>query len=89
MNIIKKNRILSCIIFLLIVVIGVIYGNEFKIFSSETSIANNYEFDRILGIFIWEYRGFEMIIIAFIFLSTIAGISILTEQPITGERKDE
>lgn len=89
MNIIKKNRFFSCIILLLIVLISVIYGNEFKIFSSETSIANNYEFDRILGIFIWEYRGFEMIIIAFIFLSTIAGISILTEQPITEERKDE
>ena len=89
MNIIKKNRFFSCIIFLLIVVIGVIYGNEFKIFSGETSIANNYEFDRILGIFIWEYRGFEMIIIAFIFLSTIAGISILTEQSIIEERKNE
>lgn len=89
MKIIKKNRFLSCIIFLLIVVIGVIYGIEFKFSSGETSIANNYEFDRILGIFIWEYRGFEMIIIAFIFLSTIAGISILTKQSIIEEKKNE
>lgn len=69
--------------------IGIFYGNEFKIYSSDTSIANSYEFDRILGIFIWEYRGIEMIIIAFILLSTFAGISILTEQSITEERKNE
>lgn len=32
-------------------------------------------FDTLIGKFIWEYRGFEMIIIAFILLSVYAGIS--------------
>lgn len=89
MKIIKKNRIFSVLIFLLIIGIGVFYGNEFRNYTCETSIANNYDFDRILGTFIWEYRGFEIIIIAFIFLSTFAGISLLTEQSMIEERKNE
>lgn len=32
-------------------------------------------FDTLIGKFIWEYRGFEMIIIAFILLGVYAGIS--------------
>lgn len=32
-------------------------------------------FDSLIGKFIWEYRGLEMIIIAFILLGVYAGIS--------------
>ena len=36
---------------------------------------NDESFDVVIGKFIWEYRGFEMIIIAFILLCVYAGIS--------------
>jgi len=74
---------LSCVLLFLMVTITVSYAIEFE------NIQSNYVentgdiltgedgkvFDTLIGKFIWEYRGFEMIIIAFILLSVYAGIS--------------
>jgi len=65
------------------VVINIFYAIEFENIQSnyvenagDILIDKNDEsFDVVMGKFIWEYRGFEMIIIAFILLSVYAGIS--------------
>ena len=72
----------------LMVTTGIFYALEFKNINSNyaqnvSSILireDDESFDEIVGDFIWEYRGIEMIIIAFILLSTSAGISILIKK---------
>lgn len=39
------------------------------------TVEDDKAFDSLIGKFIWEYRGLEMIIIAFILLGVYAGIS--------------
>ncbi len=80
---IKKSKLLSFLLLLLIVTISIFYAIEFENIQSnyvenagEILIRENDKaFNTVIGKFIWEYRGFEMIIIAFILLSVYAGIS--------------
>ena len=79
----EKSKIVLCILLFLMVVINLFYAIEFdNIQSNYVENAgdilidkNDESFDVVMGKFIWEYRGFEMIILAFILLSVYAGIS--------------
>ena len=80
---IKKSKLLSFLLLFLMVTISIFYAIEFENIQSnyvenagDILIGDNDKaFETIIGKFIWEYRGFEMIIIAFILLSVYAGIS--------------
>jgi hypothetical protein len=74
---------LSCLLLFLIITIILFYAIEFENIQSSylentgdiLTVEDDKAFDTLIGKFIWEYRGLEMIIIAFILLGVYAGIS--------------
>lgn len=70
------------LLFLMITII-LFYAIEFENIQSNyventgdiLTVEDDKAFDSLIGKFIWEYRGLEMIIIAFILLGVYAGIS--------------
>lgn len=69
---------------ILVVLISIFYAFrlknvQFKYMQNTSDIlvnADDGSINSVIGNFIWEYRGFEIIILAFILLCVYAGISV-------------
>ena len=85
---INKNKFTLSLLLSLVVITSVLYSLEFNNIessyvekASEILISEgNQSFDKVMGDFLWEYRGLEMIIIAFILLCLFMGNLVLIKK---------